>query len=78
MNGLLITRGRIPPLIVTLGSFSLFRGLAEGITGGVDNFTQFPEIVSVSRARAICWAGSPRRCRSSSWSPWRSGCCCIG
>jgi rhamnose transport system permease protein len=43
LNGLLITRGRIPPLIVTLGSFSLFRGLAEGITGGVDNFTHFPE-----------------------------------
>src|SRR5438477_4625008 len=42
LNGLLITRGRIPPLIVTLGSYSLFRGLAEGITGGVDNFTNFP------------------------------------
>src|SRR4051812_75637 len=42
LNGLLITRGRIPPLIVTLGSFSLFRGLAEGLTGGVDNFTNFP------------------------------------
>lgn len=43
LNGLLITRLRMPPLIVTLGSFSLFRGLAEGITGGVDNFTRFPE-----------------------------------
>ena len=43
LNGLLITRLRIPPLIVTLGSFSLFRGLAEGITRGVDNFTGFPE-----------------------------------
>ncbi|MCX5684757.1 MAG: substrate-binding domain-containing protein [Planctomycetota bacterium] len=42
LNALLITRLRIPPLIVTLGSFSLFRGLAEGITGGVDNFTDFP------------------------------------
>jgi ribose/xylose/arabinose/galactoside ABC-type transport system permease subunit/ABC-type sugar transport system substrate-binding protein len=42
-NGLLITRGRIPALIVTLGSFSLYRGLAEGLTGGVDNFTDFPE-----------------------------------
>ncbi len=42
LNGLLITRLRIPPLIVTLGSFSLFRGLAEGMTGGVDNFTHFP------------------------------------
>jgi rhamnose transport system permease protein len=42
-NGLLITRLKIPALIVTLGSFSLFRGLAEGLTGGVDNFTRFPE-----------------------------------
>ncbi len=42
LNGLLITRLRIPPLIVTLGSFSLFRGLAEGLTGGVDNYTRFP------------------------------------
>ncbi len=42
LNGFLITRLRIPPLIVTLGSFSLFRGLAEGMTGGVDNFTDFP------------------------------------
>ena len=28
---------------MTLGTFSLFRGLAEGVTGGVDNFTDFPE-----------------------------------
>jgi rhamnose transport system permease protein len=42
LNAALITRLRIPPLIVTLGSFSLFRGLAEGMTGGVDNFTRFP------------------------------------
>lgn len=43
INAILITRFRIPPLIVTLGSYSLFRGLAEGLTGGVDNFTRFPE-----------------------------------
>jgi rhamnose transport system permease protein len=43
LNALLITRLRIPPLIVTLGTFSLFRGLAEGLTGGVDNFTGFSE-----------------------------------
>ena len=42
LNSLLITRLRIPPLIVTLGSFSLFRGLATAITGGSDNFTDFP------------------------------------
>jgi rhamnose transport system substrate-binding protein len=27
---------------VTLGTFSLFRGLAEGLTRGVDNYTSFP------------------------------------
>jgi rhamnose transport system permease protein len=43
INAGLITRLRIPPLIVTLGTFSLFRGLAEGITQAVDNFTNFPE-----------------------------------
>jgi ribose/xylose/arabinose/galactoside ABC-type transport system permease subunit len=43
LNALLIAGLRMPPLIVTLGSYSLFRGLAEGITGGVDNFTGFPE-----------------------------------
>lgn len=43
MNGILITRLRLPPLIVTLGTFSLFRGLAEAITHGVDAFTKFPE-----------------------------------
>jgi len=42
LNALLITRFNLPPLIVTLGSFSLFRGLAEAITRGVDNFTNFP------------------------------------
>jgi len=42
VNAVLITRLRLPPLIVTLGSFSLFRGLAEAITKGVDNFTGFP------------------------------------
>jgi rhamnose transport system permease protein len=43
LNAWFITRLRLPPLIVTLGSFSLFRGLAEAITRGVDNFTNFPE-----------------------------------
>jgi rhamnose transport system permease protein len=42
LNALLITRLNLPPLIVTLGSFSLFRGLAEAITRGVENFTTFP------------------------------------
>src|SRR5262245_57205454 len=43
LNALLIARFNLPPLIVTLGTFSLFRGLAEGTTGGVDNYTGFPQ-----------------------------------
>jgi rhamnose transport system permease protein len=42
INATLITVLRLPPLIVTLGTFSLFRGLAEAITHGVDTFTNFP------------------------------------
>jgi rhamnose transport system permease protein len=42
-NAALITWLRLPPLIVTLATFSLFRGLAEAITHGVDTFTHFPE-----------------------------------
>ncbi len=41
LNAWLITRFSLPPLIVTLGSFSLFRGLAEGLTGAVENYTDF-------------------------------------
>jgi ribose/xylose/arabinose/galactoside ABC-type transport system permease subunit len=43
LNALLVTRLRIPALIVTLGSFSLFRGLAEGVTSATANFTNFPD-----------------------------------
>jgi rhamnose transport system permease protein len=42
LNALLIAGLRLPPLIVTLGTFSLFRGLAEGLTSGVENYTDFP------------------------------------
>ena len=42
LNAALITGLRLPPLIVTLGTFSVFRGLAEAITRGMDTFTQFP------------------------------------
>ena len=42
LNALLVSRLRIPPLIVTLGSLSLFRGIAEGITRGAVNYSGFP------------------------------------
>jgi rhamnose transport system substrate-binding protein len=42
VNGVLIARLRVSPLIVTLATYSLFRGIAEGITGGFRNYTSFP------------------------------------
>ncbi|QEL14983.1 substrate-binding domain-containing protein [Limnoglobus roseus] len=42
LNGLFVARLRLPPLIVTLGSLSLFRGLAKGFTGGTETYTGFP------------------------------------
>ncbi len=42
LNALLIARFELPPLIVTLGTYSLFRGLAEGLTGGAVSFSNFP------------------------------------
>ena len=42
LNAVLVARFSIPPLIVTLGTFSLFRGIAEGLTRGAVNYTDFP------------------------------------
>src|SRR6188472_651292 len=41
LNALLIAWFDIPPLIVTLGSLSLFRGIAEGLTRAAVNYTGF-------------------------------------
>lgn len=43
MNGALIARLGVPPLIVTLGTYSLFRGLAEGLTKGIINYSSFSD-----------------------------------
>lgn len=48
LNAGLITWLRLPPLIVTLGTFSLFRGLAEALLArasgrGAASYTGFPE-----------------------------------
>ena len=42
VNALLISRLNLPPLIVTLGTFSLFRGVAEGLTGAAVSYSGFP------------------------------------
>lgn len=41
INAALIAGLRLPPLIVTLGTYSLYRGVAEGITHGAVSFTGF-------------------------------------
>ena len=43
LNAVLIARMKFPPLIVTLGTLSLFRGIAEGATGGVQHYSGFPQ-----------------------------------
>jgi ribose/xylose/arabinose/galactoside ABC-type transport system permease subunit len=48
LNAGLITWLRLPPLIVTLGTFSLFRGVAEALlaranTSGMASYTGFPQ-----------------------------------
>ena len=42
LNALLVTRLRIPALIVTLGTYSLFSGVAEGLAYGRENPSGFP------------------------------------
>ena len=42
LNAVLIAKLRLPALIVTLGTLSLFRGIAEGVTEAAVNYTGFP------------------------------------
>ena len=46
-NGFLIAKGKIPPLIVTLGSLGMGLGFAQIITGGVD-IRQVPSVLTDS------------------------------
>jgi rhamnose transport system permease protein len=49
LNATLVTVFRLPPLIVTLGTFSVFRGLAEAITQGTRTFGKFsPEFLAMA------------------------------
>ncbi len=42
LNAYCIARLGVPPLIVTLGTLALFRGIAEGITEGAISYSNFP------------------------------------
>ncbi len=47
LNGFLIAKAKIPPLIVTLGSLGMALGLAQILTGGVD-IRDVPTVLTVS------------------------------
>ncbi len=56
LHGLLVTRLRVPPLIATLGTFSLYRGLAEALTGGYTSYTGFPAgFLALGQAYLFGW-----------------------
>jgi len=59
INAGLITWLRLPPLIVTLGTFSLFRGLAEAVAHDGDTFTNFP--ASFTNLGNERWLGMPEQ-----------------
>jgi len=59
LNATLITALRLPPLIVTLGTYSLFRGLAEAITHGAVTYTDFP--ASFLALDQEHWLGLPKQ-----------------
>ncbi|MBS1799182.1 MAG: substrate-binding domain-containing protein [Acidobacteria bacterium] len=42
LNAVMIAGFRLPSLIVTLGTFSLYRGIAEGMTHAARSFTGYP------------------------------------
>jgi len=56
-NALLITALRLPPLIVTLGTYSLFRGLAEAVTQGTKTYRSFD--LNFINLGEIHWLGIP-------------------
>jgi ribose transport system permease protein len=45
LNGVLIAKAKIPPLIVTLGALSVALGLAQVLTGGID-IRAVPEVLT--------------------------------
>ena len=63
LNGCLIAKAKIPPLIVTLGTLSVALGLAQVITGGVD-IRAVPEVAAPTPS-ATARSSASRRCRSS-------------
>jgi rhamnose transport system substrate-binding protein/rhamnose transport system permease protein len=58
LNAFLIARLNIPAIIVTLGTFSLFRGIAEGLTQGAVSYTGFPSAF-IALGQGYLWGVIP-------------------
>jgi len=58
LNGIMITKGKLPPFIATLGSLLMFRGLCYGISGGWP-VRDFPESFSFFGQYDIPFLGIP-------------------
>lgn len=54
LNGLLVTVGRMPPILVTLGTMMLYRGLATGFAGD-DNIGGFPPASTGLGTGSLLW-----------------------
>jgi len=76
LNALVITRFGGAPLIVTLGTYSLFRGMAKGSRAAWIISRSFPPHSSIS-GRAILAARFRRRRPCSFFSLPSTSCCCI-
>ncbi|MFB2556943.1 ABC transporter permease [Herbiconiux liangxiaofengii] len=57
-NGILISKAKVPPLIVTLGSLGMALGLAQIITGGVD-IRQVPSVLTTTIGYGNVLGGIP-------------------
>ena len=77
LNAAVIARFSVPPLIVTLGTMALFRGVAEGITEGARNFSGFPaSFLALGQGTSAAWC--QLSCPSLSSPPSATPCSCIG
>ncbi len=53
INGVIITKAKLPPFIVTLGSMSMVRGLAFAITGGETIRSLPPEFLTIGQGSIL-------------------------
>jgi rhamnose transport system permease protein len=55
INGLLVTKGRVPPIIATLGTLSIYRGLVIVVSQGewVDAYRVPPAFVQITRSQFL-------------------------